>query len=364
MFTTSSRFSHSIVHSHDVAVLCEVVDARNQYVVTTLDVIGGSVSADATRKTRRQCTLTLQDPRSEFVPDDANDLLQPYSGYYIKLYRGIAWRDGTRELIPLGTFAPYAPKITDSGDSLEISISGYDRSKIISRARWVTPYIIPDGTNTGTAVRALIADRMADVRYNFQPTNATVPLTSLGVEPDHDPWEEATKLAESDGLELFFDARDNAVLRTIPDVEKNQVVHTFDDGDQCTVTQFERTNDASQMYTGVIVKAEGSTVNAPIRVEVWRTDTDLRIPYFYTTPLVLTEAQALSTAQSLLRRVGQLEISVDVQAIPDPRFEVGDVVRVTRAKSKLDDVFIVSSIELPLDSSGDMGISLAQRRAE
>lgn len=363
MFTSSTRFAQSVVHSHDVSVLCEVVDSANQYVVTTLDVIGGSVSADATRKTRRQCALTLQNPSGSLVPDDVHDLLQPYAGYFVRLYRGISWRDGTRELLPLGTFAPDAPKVTDVGDSLEISLTGYDRSKLISRTRWIDPYIITEGTNTGTAIRNLLTSRMPDLRYNFQPTNTTVPLTSLGIEADNDPWDDATKLAEADGMELFFDARDNVVLRTIPDPEIVPATYTFDDGEWCTVTQFERNNDGSQMYTGVVVRSEGSSAPEPIRVAVWRDDTTLRIPYFYSSVLIVTEAQALNTAQSMLRKVGRSEMSVDLRAVPDPRLEVGDAVRVRRSLSKLDDVFIVGGVDMPLDATSEMGVTLAQRRS-
>jgi hypothetical protein len=350
------------VKSHDVATRCNVLDPTGKFVVRELDVIGGSVSADSSRKTRRQCSLVLQDPTGELVPDQVNDILQPYSGYHLQLYRGISWRDGTDEMFPLGTFAPYAPKISDTGDSLEIRVDGYDRSKLISRIRWTQPYVIPSGTNTAVAIRNLIEDRMPGLRYDFEPTRTTVPTTTLGTQADNDPWSDAVDMASSDGLDLFFDARDIVTLRSIPDPESDPVMRTFDDGADSTVLSFTRENDASKMYTGIIVYSEGTEVVEPIRVEVWRADTTLRIPYFFPTALIQDIAQARATGESLLRRVGRAEFGADLSVIPDPRQEVGDVVRVRRARSKLDDTFVISSINMPMDATSEATLTTERRR--
>lgn len=362
MFTSSARFAASVKVSHDVAVKCEILDKSGQFVVAHLDVIGGNVSVDASRKTRRQCSLTLQDPTGQLVPDEINDFLQPYSGYHIRLWRGIRWRDGAEELFPLGTFAPYNPKISDTGDSLDIKLDGYDRSKLISRIRWTKPYAIPSGTNTGVAIRRIIDDRMPGMRFNFTPTNATVPATTLGTEADNDPWDDAQKLAASDGMELFFDARDVVTLRPIPDPDVGEIVSLYADDENCTFTSIDRENDASKMYTGVVVYSEGSEVQEPIRVEVWREDTDLKIPYFFPTSLIKTEEQAIETGKALLRRVGRAEFSVSLNTIPDPRREDGDLVRIRRERSKLDDIFVVNAFTIPLDSESEMSVATEKRR--
>lgn len=363
MFTSSTRFDSSVIRSHDVTTRCDVLDKTGRIVVATLDVVSGSVSVDATRKTRRQCSISLQDPSGDLVPDELNDLLQPYSGYNLQLWRGISWRDGTSEVFPLGTFAPYNPKIDDKGDSLEITVDGYDRSKLMSRIRWTNPYVLPSGGNTGTVIRDLIESRMPGMRYNFEPTKATVPGSTLGTSADNDPWEDAVKIANADGMDLFVDARDIITMRKIPDPDTSQVVRTFDDGIDSTVLSFRRENDASKMYTGVIVYSEGSEIDAPIRVEVWRADTNIRIPYFFPTGLIQTTAQAQATGESILRRVGRAEFSVELSVIPDPRIEDGDVVRVIRDRSRLDDPFVISSFNMPLDSTTEMTLSMERRRS-
>jgi hypothetical protein len=291
-------------------------------------------------------------------------MLQPYSGYMVRLYRGIGWRyDGTEELQPLGTFAPYNPQISDTDNDLSIQLEGYDRSKIISRLRWTKPYYIASGTNTAVAIKNILDDRMPGLKYNFVPTQATVPAMILGVSADQaDPWEDATKIATADGLELFFDENDVVVLRKIPDPDVDPIVKTYEEGPNCTVTALKRSNNAEQMYTGVVVYTEGSEVVEPIRVEVWRPDTTLRIPYFFQTSIINTEAQAIATATTLLRRVGKAEFSATLDVITDPRQQVGDVVRIKRERIKLDHPFVVSSLSIPLDSESTMAVTTEQRR--
>lgn len=362
MFPSSERFEHGVVYGHDVVTRCEVVDSKNTHVIKTLDVIGGSVSMDASRKTRRQCSLTLQDPTGDLIANDVDALLRPYSGHFIRVARGIRYRDGTEEYMPLGTFAPYSPKATDTDESLEITVDGYDRSKIIGRTRWTQPYVITKGTNTATAIRDLLETRMPGLRYDLTPTNSTVPGTTLGTEAENDPWDDATKLANADGMELFFDSQDVVTLRPIPDPANDPVVRTYVDDETCTVTQFRRAIDADKMYTGVIVYSEGSDVEAPIRVEVWRDDTNLRIPYFFPTSLITSEAQAIATGESLLHVVGRAELTAELTAIPDPRQEVGDVIRIVRGRAKLNHTFLVENMTMPMDSENEMTINTSSVR--
>lgn len=327
-----------------------------------VSVVGGSVSLDATQATRRQCKLTIQDPTGELIPDLRTDFLQPYSGYYLQLSRGISWHDGTSELFPLGTFASFNPEIKDDGKSIEITVNGFDRSKIISATRWTDPYAITDGTPLDQAVHDAIDNRMPGLRYNLEPTNYVVPVTTLGLSTTNDPWADIVGIASAGGMDLFFDANDIVTMRTIPDYTLGSVVRAFEEGPNCTVTEFDRVNSADEMYTGVIVYSEGSGVTTPIRVAVWDPATSLRIPYFFPTALIQTEDQALQTGQSLLRRVGLSKLSVGLAIVPDPRHELGDIINIKRGVMKLNDAFIVNTATIPLDSNSTMHLGTAPRR--
>ena len=95
---------------------------------------------------------------------------------------------------------------------------------------------------------------------------------------------------------------------------------------------------------------------------MWRADTDLRIPYFYTTSMITTQAQADAVALALMTRVTRAEYGVEVKAVPDPRQQLGDVVRIIRPKSKIDDVFSIVQLSMPLDESTPMTFQTSQRR--
>lgn len=363
MFISSDRFAESVKNSHDVITKCEIIDPSGTNVVGELDVIAGSVSVDSTRKTRRSCSLSMQDPTGDLVPNAINDILQPYSGYSLRVWRGISWRDGKSELFPLGTFWPYNPRVNDLDNSLQINVDGYDRSKIISRMRWTAPYTIPAGTNTNAAIRTLLDNRMPGLRYNIEPSEHTTPTMVFGTDVSgNDPWADAESIASSDGKELFFDARDIVTIRKVPDPDQDPVVATFEEGENCTMTAISRENNGEVVYTGVVVIAEGSGLEEPIRYELWRTDTTLRIPYFYYSPSITTVEQAQVAAQAMLQRVARAQYGVQVQAVPDPRLEVGDVVRIRRARSKIDDVFTIISLTMPLDAESEMRFTTSQRR--
>lgn len=362
MFTSTERFQDAIWYGYDLATLAEIVDANNTYVVQELNVISGSVSVDSTSAVRRSCSVKIEDPTGLLVPHDWDDILQPYAGYYIRLWRGVKYRDGDQELFPLGTFAPFNPKIVDSGDKIEISITGYDRAKIIQRNRWLKPYHIYNGTNVADAVRNALTDRMPGLQYNMQPTTNVVAKTTFGTSTDNDPWKDIQSLASSVGMEVFFDARDVVILRDIPDPTLNGPIHQYDDGNLCTVLEFDQDIDQDQMYTGVIVTSESSTIQPPIRAEVWLTDAAVKIPYFYPTALVTTYAQAVATGAALLQQVARNQQSVTIHAIPDPRTEEGDILRVLRPASRLDSTYMLSAFTMPLDESTEMELTMQDRR--
>jgi hypothetical protein len=363
VYLSSERFDTSLRESHDVEMVCNVMDETQTNVLATLDIVAGHTQLDGGQSTRGSCQLTLQDPTGLLVPNVADDLLQPYSGFTLQLERGIRWRDGTTETFPLGTFWPYNPQVNDSGDQLQIQVDGYDTSKIISRIRWTQPFVLDAGTNTGDAIKQVLDDRMPGLRYNIEPTGHTIPLTTLGADPNNnDPWADVSALASSDGLEVFFDAGNVLTVRRTPDPDVNPVVATYDDGVNSIVTEFDRQNNGDVIYTGVIVTSEGSGVPVPIRSERWRPDTDLRIPYFYTTSLITTQEQADAVAASLMTQVTRAEFGVVVHAVPDPRQELGDVVRIVRERSKIDDVFSIVQLTMPLDEATAMTFQTSQRR--
>jgi len=125
----SDRFLEEVRGSHTPAYSVTIDGAE-------LPVRAGSVTLNAQGATRASLSLTLAVAEWEledYVPDDLGDLLAPAGGEII-VKRGIAYSDGTTELVPLGVFRIDETDGDDSGDDLPLQISALDRSARIIEA--------------------------------------------------------------------------------------------------------------------------------------------------------------------------------------------------------------------------------------
>lgn len=371
MLSVSAAFTSALSASHTVASRADVCTTAGQ-VLATLDVVGGSVTADETAAVRRTCSATIIDRAGTLVPYTAGDLLHPASGNELRLYRGVRYADGTEETVPLGVFRLSRPRISDSVDGLTIDVQGYDRAKRIQRSRWVDPYMIPSGTNVATAVQALLDDRWGPgLTYSLMTTTRTTPAVTFGVERDNDPWKDAQSLAAAIGAELFFGPAGQVVMRPIPDAATSPPVASFVEGAGSTMVSVTRDLDEDRTYNGVIVVGEGTGTPVPVRYDAWDANPYSptyylgpygKVPYFLTSSLITTQAQAQEAAEGQLRRVLGTFEQVTVEAIPQPALEPGDVVRITRARSVIDGLNVIARTTCPLGPDGTMQVSCRQQR--
>lgn len=351
--------------SGSVSVEVDVVDLSGA-VLAELDVIGGTVDADESRLIRRTLTLIVLNDGS-LTPRKAGDLLHPLSGFRLRVFRGL---NGSRE--PLGVFRVNKPRAIDSGFGPALSLTGVDLTRAVSRSRWIEPYVVASGTNVADAGRALLASRVPSLTFNLAPTPRTTPLTVFGLERDNDPFKDAASLFEAVGHELFFDAAGVAVSRPVPDPEVDPVIGELVDGEQATLTSIEHDLDDEKAYNGVIVVGEGASVGAPVRAEVWDDDVNSptyylgpygAVPFFLTSALITSQAQAVEAGRAVLRRVLRAQQSVSASCIPDPRRAPGDVLRVRGKAAGIDGVYAVATVTTPLDVSQPQAIRLRPRAA-
>jgi hypothetical protein len=253
----------------------------------------------------------------------------------------------------------------------EITVSGYDRSRPVSRAKFENPYIVAAGTNVAVAVATLLENRFPEVEFSSEwvTTAETTPL--LVFDTSDDPWDQATKMAQSIGCELFFDADGKATLRVEPDPTTADPVWSYVDGASATILSAGKTFDDEPGYNGVILSGETASGAAPVRATVWDTDPASptyylgpygKVPLFETSPFVatLTAATAAATA-SLQRNIGGTE-RITLSAIPNPAHEAGDIIYVQRS-DVLADVCVMQSATIPLAVSEAMTIASQQRRS-
>lgn len=267
------------------------------------------------------------------------------------------------ELCPLGVFTLNDVAVSDTPSGLEIELSGADLSRRVSRNRWDKTYVVEPGTNYSDAIQDLITDRLPGTVFNFASTSRVTPRLFFGEQSSNDPWSDAQDMATMIGMELFFDARGVCTLRPEPNPDIDQSVYEFEDRSRPTMTALTRRVTDENTYNKVVVTGEGSGNEVPVRAVA--IDDDPASPTYYLGPygtvtlritnsLVLTTEQAQDAADAALLRVKGATEAVELEAVPMPALEPGDVVTVTRGRSKVEGRFLIDNIQIPLGAESTM----------
>lgn len=331
----------------------------------TLPALDGTVTVDATRSVLRSVNFTCTGDETT-TADTVWGWLSTL-GVELRVWRGL-YVAGALEEVPLGVFV-----VTDVERAKDvITVNGSDRSIRIQRARWTDPYAIAAGTTLAAALNGLLADRWPAVTSVIAVPDTVVlgSKVTLDAGADSDPWSDAREIAESFGYDLHFDATGNAAVRSIPDPMSSPVVAAYAYGEQSVVIDDTKRTTFERTYSGVIVSGEGSDVEVPVRAEAWDEDPQSptyfegpfgKVPYFVTSNLITTEAQAAAVAIARLPLVkGRVE-SISWTQIVNPAHDALDVVEVEWEDGTTSRV-ILDVVTVPLSTGGTMGAQAREMR--
>ena len=363
MYPTTAKYKAAILLNHKVVARAEVWNSERKLI--DLDIDSGKVSVNSGSTIRRTCEIHLTTDRTSanLVPDNGFDYLAPF-GNQLKLYRGIQFDDDTTEYVPLGVFVITEVKATDTNDGVEMIIRGEDKSIIVSRNKWTSAYQMVNGT-LEASLTALLQNRYPDIIIDFPITNVTVNQIILGSDSSLDPWQDAVKIAELVGYDLYFNVKGICTMRQFPSLDASSVVATYKEGSGTTITSIDRNISTKETYNGVIYTVEGSQVTTPIRVEVWDENTASptyrygvfgSVPTFVNTNLISTTADAIKAASLILNTVIGAQEQIDFSAIVDPSLDANDVVYVKSSGSKVDRTVIIDSLDIPLEYDGILSV--------
>jgi len=364
MYASSGNFKTYVKQSHTVIVKAEVWSSDQ--LLQAVNIQSGGVTINDSMASRRECEIEIVTNRTStnLVPDNDFDTITPF-GNELRLYRGIRFDDGTDEYVPLGVFVITEVNIKDSNEGVTLSLSGTDRSLIISRAKWLQPYQVENGS-LEDAITDLLKDRYPDVLTQFPETNVSINQVVLGSENDNDPWKDAVELCELVGFDLFFNANGVVEMAQFPSLDGSVVVSTFVEGDGTTITSIDRSISTKETFNGVVYTIEGTEVTTPIRVEAWDEDSSSptyrngrfgEVPTFVETSLLSTEAEAVRAAAALLNKYIGAQETISWECIPDPTLDVNDVVYVKAVGAKVDRLVIIDQIDLPLSAQDSMSVT-------
>lgn len=374
MFTVSDAFTAATTRSHKMATKLEVL--RDGYVIDTIvndadsepdvGIVDGSVSLDATAQTFASGRVTIADRTGTLLPLLPTDELRP-TGNELRVWRGIDL-SGTVEWVPLCTGPMFAARVSEEGAGYAIEVDFYDRAKSLSLYSWSTTYPIASGTNNGTALLALLADRFPAAVYAtmtpaFEACAATTPTLMLGGSGNTDPAGDAVKLAESAGRFFKFDRLGNPTLSSVADPTFADAVAEITEGVNLLGVSAEWTADGG--YNGVVVYGQAPDSGTPVYAEVWDTDPSSETYYlgsYGKRPKVINDsaitasdaASARATAE-FYRHAGVVR-NVSFTMLPNPALDPLDVIYLQRDRLGIGERFVVESLEVPLVADGAMRV--------
>lgn len=372
MARQTDRFYESIRKSHRIISWIDVI-APDQEVVR-LPAIEGQVDADRTAAFRRKLSCRCIDPTGLITPRNEGEILTPY-GTELRAYRGVRYSDleDDYEVAALGVFRLSRSSITDNNaGSPIIQLEAFDRARTIARDKFKTPYVIPAGTNSMTALKDIAKMTFPDIVFDTI-TSAVSNTAPLLHDAGSDPWEAISKLAKSMGCEAYFDVEGR--LAVLPPHDVNALPSpdfTYIEGEQNTMLDLTREYNDEGVFNGIIVTGESvGDQLPPVRGEAWDenpTSPTYRygpygeVPGFITDNLAKTTEQAQAIAQSQLSLVLGATSRLNITGIVNPSYECGDIVRVKRAKARVDGLYSVDSFTIPLRGNTQT-LSLREQRA-
>jgi hypothetical protein len=324
--------------------------------------------------TRRSVSLSIGDTTGLIVPLAVGDLLDPTSGNEIYVQRGLIV-NGVSELVPLGVFGIQTSEVTEQDGAVGISLNGMDRSYTIAQNQWRSEYTITAGTNTVTAIKNLITNRLTGVGtvlFNAEVTTQTIDAdVTLGVDAS-DPWKDAQNLANGIGMEVFFDQQGVCVIRTVVDPEAAPVAYEYLTGEtNLLLDPVVRSTDRATLRNGAIVNAEQTWLTFPVKAEVWDDDpaspTNRTLigehPEITNDPTCFDDVDCLAAATALFRQVVGVEEQIRWNSVVNPALDAGDVIRI-QAQLALGGTarLVIESLEIPLSPEESMAGTTRRRR--
>lgn len=358
MARQTDRFYEAIRGSHQIISWIDVI-APDQEAIR-LPAVDGQVDVDRTAAFRRKLSCQCIDPTGRITPRDEGEILTPY-GTELRAYRGVRYSsaEDDYEVSALGVFRLSKSSITDNNaGSPVIQLEAYDLARTISRDKFKVPYVIATGTNVMTALQNIAKETFADIEFDTISSNleTTAPLL---YEAGGDPWEAISALARSMGCEAYFDVEGR--LAVLPPHDINALPSpdfTYVEGEGSTMLDLAREYNDEGVFNGVIVTGESvGDQLPPVRGEAWDenpTSPTYRYGPYGEVPLFLTDNNAKTAddctaiAQAQLALILGAASKLGITGIVNPSYECGDIVRVKRAKAKVDGLYAVDAFSVPL----------------
>lgn len=355
MQAVSDRFREALTESH-TPIATVTVDG------TEIPIASGSISKDAQSATRSGISVELAIDESElatYTADEIEALLVP-AGNEMVVQAGIAYPDGTSELIPQGVFRIDSQEVSESGDGgLTVQVTGLDRSAVVIEAVFESPGTTASGAVVEDEIERLIGEVAAADGWTLDLDTTGVTLPLIAYEAGDDRWDYCQALAEAAACILYFDP--SGTLRMERLIQSNSADLTVSEGESGTLTSINKRMSRENAVSRVYVTGESSGDDPVFGVAV---DDDPTSPTYYYGPFgqvtyawsssfIVDEDNANDAAQKILAQKVGLGQEISFESILNPAVEPYDVVLLNRERVGVsNELHVIDSIQLPLGASG------------
>jgi len=356
--------------------------------VMELPVTGGTWYDDNTAAVRRRADLTLSiDDWDRQVPGLTAQLdsgLWPI-GNEIRLYQGLKYVDTSLmdEEVLIGVFRISRPRVQDDGNDLSVSMTVYDRSRTIGRARFTDPYSVK-GDNAAEQIKLTLQRQcpwLTDEDFDFMYTDGShgssaFRLAPAVMLPGDNPWVKAVEMAKSIGADLYWRG-DRCVLEQVPDYSSVEPVFNYVEGEDAIFTSVVRDLDDENVFNIVVLNGQNTHNDNTVGAIVWDDDptsptyydpdhpedsTYGAVPTFVTSEYVRNYAQAWAAANAIKENSLGIIESVAFNSVANFAHESNDVLRIKRSRANVDGLYVLESFSCDLGAEGSFQGTTRKRR--
>jgi len=253
----------------------------------------------------------------------------------------------SREAVGLGW---YRVQEWAAGDGV-IEVTATSLEAVVQEARFLDPGTIPAGTTFPDAARFLVGGLL--------PLTVTAPnrTPTGGRAYEDDRLATLRDLVTAWPARVFVDDSGTLVVAPPHNDDTDPIVATLTDGENGTVVQAPRAGSRDGLYNAVKASGEADGDVAPVSAVEYVREGPRRwngphgnVPYFYSSPLLTTVAEARAAARTRLASLQHVADAVEIEAAPDPRLQTGDLIGL-RQRNRTRTVRI-DATALPLTAEG------------
>lgn len=391
MYAVSSAYLPAIQNVGDYLIRCDAYRAgalvsggRN------LIVDGGFVTDDSAPGVRWQLDCELA-PNPGATVQDLFDILAP-EGTELRVRAVLFYPNRvSTETVPLGVY-DITSEAMDYAPGGTLKIQADDKWSRIQRARFMRPFASTPGITVKAQITAIIRDALG----SSEPVNVTATSTAtvgaLVWERDRD--KAIIELAESIGAWVYFDRDGVATIANIPTAQVP--VWTVSAGSDGQMLGATRSRDRSKTYNIVVVNSELIDDSPLFPTQyVWDNDPDSptyagpgagfgtvddlptpdqagpfgQVPYFYSSPLLESDAQGIAAGQTILARVKGLNAQLGLTIARNYALDAFDAMTVQLPKVRWDvpravEIHTADKIVHPLVPDGTQSIDTRSTRTD